>query len=146
MSTQTRELPAFDEIADTMSMLPDMDAKYEFLIDLSRRLPKIEEDERTDDYRVWGCQSSVWIVPFPDSDNPAILRFRGESDSVLVSGIIATVLSLFAGHTPEEMLGIDAPEELKRLDLESHLTPGRRNGLAGMIERIRGYAVEAAAA
>jgi cysteine desulfuration protein SufE len=143
MSTSSLPLPEFEEIAETMSYLPDLDAKYQFLIDLSKRLPLIQEDEETDDFRVFGCQSSVWIVPFPDPENEEILRFRGKSDSVLVSGIIATVLSLFANRTPEAILALDAPSELKKLDLESHLSPSRRNGLIGMIERIREYATEA---
>ncbi len=143
MSSSTHGLPEFEEIAETMSYLPDLDAKYQFLIDLSKRLPLIHDDEEIDDFRVWGCQSSVWIVPFADAENPSILCFRGKSDSVLVSGIISTVLSLFANRTPKEILALDAPEELKRLDLESHLSPSRRNGLVGMIERIREYASEA---
>ncbi len=140
MSTQTKELPDFDEIAETMGYLPDLDAKYQFLIDLSKRLPPIHEDEETDDYRVWGCQSSVWIVPFQDEENPAVLRFRGKSDSVLVSGIISTALSLYSGRSAEEILKIDGPAEMEKLNLESHLSPTRRNGLMGMIERIREYA------
>lgn len=125
-----------------MSYLPDLDAKYQFLIDLSKRLPLIHAEEETDDYRVWGCQSSVWIVPFHEEGEAEVLSFRGKSDSVLVSGIIATVLSLFAGKTPAQILALDAPTELQRLDLESHLSPSRRNGLVGMIERIREYAAE----
>ncbi|MDF1851906.1 MAG: SufE family protein [Verrucomicrobiales bacterium] len=142
MSASPSPLPAFEEIAETMSYLPDLDAKYQFLIDLSKRLPLIEEEEETDDYRVFGCQSSVWIVPFHKDGESEVLSFRGKSDSVLVSGIIATVLSLFAEKTPAEILDLDAPAELKRLDLESHLSPSRRNGLVGMIERIREYAAE----
>lgn len=139
MSRQTSNaLPEFEEIADTMSYLPDLDAKYQFLIDLSKRLAGIEPGEETDDYRVWGCQSSVWIVPYPMGGGK--LGFRGKSDSVLVSGIIATVLSLFSGRSAEEILSLDAKGQLSRLDLESHLSPSRRNGLAGMIERIREYA------
>jgi cysteine desulfuration protein SufE len=140
MSTQTQELPEFDEIAETMSYLPDLDAKYQFLIDLSKRLPLIQEGEETDDFRVWGCQSSVWIVPFEDEAKQGLLNFRGKSDSVLVSGIIATALALYSGHTAEEILTIDGPAEMKKLELESHLSPTRRNGLMGMIERIREYA------
>lgn len=143
MNVETQSLPEFEDIVETMSYLPDMDAKYQFLIDLSKRLAPIGEDEQTDEYRVWGCQSQVWIVPFQDEANPGILRFRGKSDSVLVSGIIATVLSLYQDKTPEEILKLDAQPELKRLDLESHLSPTRRNGLMGMIERIREYAVAA---
>ena len=143
MSVDTKTLPEFEEIVETMSYLPDLDAKYQFLIDLSKRLPPIAEDEQTDDFRVWGCQSSVWIVPFPDPEDPSRLRFRGKSDSVLVSGIIATALSLYSGLTPKEILDLDGPAELKKLDLESHLSPTRRNGLVGMIERIREYAAEA---
>ena len=143
MSQSTPSLPEFEEIAETMSYLPDLDAKYQFLIDLSKRLPLIHDDEETDDYRVWGCQSSVWIVPFHPDENAKALNFRGKSDSVLVSGIISTVLSLYQDKTPEEILALDAPSELQRLDLESHLSPSRRNGLTGMIERIREYATEA---
>lgn len=142
MSQSTHNLPEFEEIAETMSYLPDLDAKYQFLIDLSKRLPLIHDDEEIDDYRVWGCQSSVWIVPVHD-ETAGKLRFRGKSDSVLVSGIIATVLSLFSEHSPAEILEMDAQGELKRLELESHLSPSRRNGLIGMIERIREYAAEA---
>jgi len=133
-------LPEFDEIAETMSYLPDLDAKYQFLIDLSKRLPLIQEGEETDEFRVWGCQSSVWIVPFEDEAKQGVLNFRGKSDSVLVSGIIATALALYSGHTAEEILTIDGPAEMKKLELESHLSPTRRNGLMGMIERIREYA------
>jgi len=140
MSTQTQELPEFDEIAETMSYLPDLDAKYQFLIDLSKRSPLIQEGEETDEFRVWGCQSSVWIVPFEDEAKQGVLNFRGKSDPVLVSGIIATALALYSGHTAEEILTIDGPAEMKKLELESHLSPTRRNGLMGMIERIREYA------
>ncbi|MEM9017005.1 MAG: SufE family protein, partial [Verrucomicrobiota bacterium] len=127
----------------TMSYLPDLDSKYQFLIDLSKRLPLIHDEEEVDEFRVWGCQSSVWIAPFADEADSEVLRFRGKSDSVLVSGIIATALSLVSGKTPEAILALDAPNELKRLDLESHLSPSRRNGLTGMIERIREYAAQA---
>lgn len=143
MSATAPALPEFEEIVETISYLPDLDAKYQFLIDLSRRLPPIRPEEETDDFRVWGCQSSVWIVPYPDPEGEGKLQFRGKSDSVLVSGIIATALSLFGGKSPEEILALDAPAELKRLDLESHLSSTRRNGLAGMIERIREYATTA---
>jgi len=154
-------LPEFEEIAETMSYLPDLDAKYQFLIDLSKRLPGIMPEEETDEFRVWGCQSSVWIVPFPlaaeaaeaaeaevapDGGCGVRFGFRGKSDSVLVSGIIATVLSLFSGRSAEEILALDAKSELARLDLESHLSPSRRNGLVGMIERIREYASAAVGA
>lgn len=142
MSAEALPLPDFEDIAETMTYLPDLDAKYQFLIDLSKRLPAISEEEQTDDFRVFGCQSVVWIVPYEDAAQPDVLKFRGKSDSVLVSGIIATVLSLHAGMTAKQILDLDAPEELKRLDLESHLSPTRRNGLLGMIERIREYAAE----
>lgn len=142
MSTETNLLPEFEDIAETMTYLPDLDAKYQFLIDLSKRLPPIAEAEQTDAYRVFGCQSSVWIVPYHDAEQPEVLNFRGRSDSVLVSGIIATVLSLHSGMSAKQILDLNAPEELKRLDLESHLSPTRRNGLVGMIERIREYAAE----
>ncbi len=141
----SKKLPEFEEIVDDMSYLPDLDSKYQYLIDLSKRLPEFAEEDQVDDYRVWGCQSSVWLVPSLDEDvTPPVLRFRGTSDSVLVSGIIAIVLSLHAGRTPEAILQLDAPAQLERLDLKSHLSPGRQNGLAGMLEQIRRHAADAA--
>ncbi|MEM1296350.1 MAG: SufE family protein [Verrucomicrobiota bacterium] len=141
--TQIDELPDFEEIAEVMACLPDLDAKFQYLIDLSKRLPEFNDVDRIDDYRVWGCQSSVWLVPTLDkSATPPVLRFCGTSDSVLVSGIIAIVLSLHSGRTPEEILRLDAPEELNRLDLKSHLSHGRQNGLAGMLEQIRKHAAD----
>jgi len=141
------ELPDFEEIADDMSYLPDLDAKFQYLIGLSKKLPEFAEEDKIDDYRVWGCQSSVWLVPGMDASvTPPVMRFRGVSDSVLVSGIIAIVLSLHSGRTPEAILELDAPEELQRLDLKSHLSPGRQNGLAGMLEQIRKNAADAISA
>lgn len=139
------ELPKFEEIADDMSYLPDLDAKFQYLIDLSKRLPDFDDADQIDDYRVWGCQSSVWLVPTLDKgQTPPVLHFRGASDSVLVSGIITIVLSLHSGRTPEDILQLDAQEQLKRLELESHLSSGRQNGLAGMLEQIRKHAADAA--
>ena len=138
------ELPDFEEIADDMSYLPDLDSKYQYLIDLSKRLPQVDDAEQIDDFRVWGCQSSVWLVPtLDDAVTPPVLRFRGTSDSILVSGVIAIVLSLHSGQTPEHILRLNAMDELKRIDLESYLSSGRQNGLAGMLEQIRKYAANA---
>ena len=138
----TPSLPSFSEIAENMDLLPDTEARFHYLIDLSKRLPDFPEEQKVDDNRVWGCQSSVWLLSEPQNGK---MGLRGISDSVLVSGIVAIVISLFNGLTAEEALQLDAPGQLKTLNLEAHLSASRQTGLSGMIEQVRKYALAASA-
>ncbi len=134
-----------DELLDEFEHLPDWGDRCDFLIDLGMELPKLVASEKVEANRVVGCQSSVWMVADAiDGGEEPRLNIRAESDSMFVSGLIAILLLLFDGKTPEEILEADPDALFERLDLQRHLSSQRRNGLNGMVQRIRSLAAKAA--
>ena len=129
----------FGEIRDNFEFLNDWEDRYRYVIELGRTLEPLADDEHTDQAKVLGCASQVWLVRDPPSDDGA-LHFRGDSDAHIVRGLIAIVLALYNGHKPNDALSIDAHQELAVLGLDEHLSPQRSNGLRSMIERIRSEA------
>jgi cysteine desulfuration protein SufE len=133
-----------DELLEEFEQLPDWGDRCDFLIDLGMELPKLDAADRTDANRVHGCQSNVWMVAgIRETDGRSIMEIRAESDSMFVSGLIAILLMVYDGKTPEEILEVDAEDMFRRLELHRHLSPQRRNGLAGMVERVRLLAAQA---
>jgi cysteine desulfuration protein SufE len=134
----------FDELLDEFEELPDWGDRCDFLIDLGMELPRLDEADRIEKNRVHGCQSNVWMVAsVRQEDASPVLDIRAESDSMFVNGLIAILLLMFDGKTPAEILETDAEDVFRRLDLHRHLSTQRRNGLAGMVQRIRSLAAEA---
>lgn len=140
VATSPTPPPAFPEIVETMELLPDADERLSYLISLGRHLPRLTQDEKSEENFVHGCQSSVWIIC--EAASTGVMQLRGESDAMIVNGLIAMTLSLYAGRTAQEIIDIDATAELGRLQLDHHISPGRRNGLAQMIGRIRQCATQ----
>ena len=132
---------AQQEIIDEFSLFDDWMDRYQYLIDLGRRLPEFPDDLRTDDNRIRGCQSQVWFVP---EQRDGRLFFQAISDAAIVSGLIALLLRLYSGRAPQDILDTP-PDFVAALELQSHLSPTRSNGLASMLKAIRGFAAEAAA-
>jgi len=130
---------AQQEIIDEFSLFDDWMDRYQYLIDLGRRLPEFPEELRTEENRIRGCQSQVWFVA---ERNDGRLEFRAISDAAIVSGLIAVLLRLYSGRHPRDILDTP-PEFVTALELESHLSPTRSNGLASMLKAIRGFATEA---
>jgi cysteine desulfuration protein SufE len=124
---------AQEAIVAEFASLPDWGERYQYLIDLGRRLPPFPEAWKTDENRLRGCQSQVWIVAEREDGR---LVFHATSDSAIVSGLIALVLRVYSGRRPEEILATD-PAFVERLGLKSHLSLTRANGLAAMLQRIR---------
>jgi cysteine desulfuration protein SufE len=141
ISSSLTPLPPFSDIVETMELLPDADERLSYLISLGRNLPKLTPGQKSEENFVHGCQSSVWIVC--EATSAGLVQLRGESDAMIVNGLIAITLSLYAGRTAQEILVIDATTELGRLQLDHHISTGRRNGLAQMIGRIRLCATQA---
>ncbi len=129
---------AFEEIADNIEFLDDWEERYRYVIELGKAMEPLPEAERTEAARVHGCASQVWIVP--DLDGEGRLTFRGDSDAMIVRGLIAILHALYSGRKPEDVLAIDAQAELGRLGLESHLSAQRSNGLRAMVSRLRDLA------
>jgi len=122
------------QIIDDFEVIDDWDERYRYIIDLGRKMPPLDAARRTDDVKVRGCASQVWLITKRDGDT---LTFVGDSDAMIVRGLIAVLLTLYSGKTPEEILAIDARKTLSALGLDTHLSQQRSNGLFSMVERIR---------
>ena len=132
-------LEAQHEIVDEFSLFDDWMDRYQYLIDMGRRLPEFPEELRNDDNRIRGCQSQVWFVATRNGDR---LEFEAISDAAIVSGLIALLLRIYSGRTPQDI--VDTPPDfVSALGLESHLSPTRSTGLASMLKAIRNFATEA---
>jgi cysteine desulfuration protein SufE len=139
-----RRTMTLDEIIDGFEFLDDWDDRYRFLIELGRTLPPFSDEERTARYKVEGCASQVWLVT-ERQESATKLSFRGDSDAHLVRGLIAVLLALYSGRTPDEILATDAQPVLDRIGLGTHLTPQRSNGVLAMVNRIKEQALAALA-
>ena len=132
---------AFDDIADTFDFLDDWEDRYRHVIDMGKAMAPLPENQKVPATKVEGCASQVWLVPDVSGAGPtAVLTFEGESDAMIVRGLIAVLRALYSGLTVEQVLAIDAPSELARLGLNEHLSSQRSNGLAAMVRRIRDIA------
>ncbi|KZM49218.1 SufE family protein [Labrenzia sp. OB1] len=136
------------EILETFELLDDWEDRYKYLIDIGRELPELSAEERTDTNKVRGCVSQVWLITTVStgSDGVPVLTFRGDSDALIVQGLVAVVTALFNRKTAREILNTDVDAVFARLGLQDHLTPQRSNGLRSMVGRIRTDAEAATAA
>ncbi|KXK42817.1 MAG: SufE Fe/S-cluster-related protein [Chlorobi bacterium OLB5] len=126
-----------EEIIDEFSFFESWQDKYEYIIELGKKLKDFPEDKRTEDNKVKGCQSSVWVVT---RDEDGKIYFKADSDSTIVKGLIALLIRVLNGRTPEEILS----SELGFIDktgLKQHLAQTRANGLAAMIKQMKMYAL-----
>jgi cysteine desulfuration protein SufE len=131
---------AQQDIADEFAFFGDWSERYQYLIDLGRKLPPFPDDWKTEENRVHGCQSMVWLVPSGDA---ARMHFDAASDSAIVSGLIALVLRVYSDRPAAEILATE-PEFIQAIGLARHLSPTRSNGLAAMLAKLKGYAAAAA--
>lgn len=130
---------AQQDIADEFSFFSDWTERYQYLIDLGRKLPPFPADAKTEDHRVHGCQSMVWLVPSGDSAN---MHFDAASDSAIVSGLIALVLRVYSDRPASEIVSTE-PQFIQQIGLAKHLSPTRSNGLAAMLTQIKKHAANA---
>jgi cysteine desulfuration protein SufE len=138
---------AFEDIVDTFGFLDEWEDRYRHVIDMGKAMAPLPEALRVPATKVEGCASQVWLVPEVEGQGPgAVIRFRGDSDAMIVKGLIAVLTSLYSGLSAAETLKVDAPAELARLGLTEHLSAQRSNGVRAMVGRIRAIAETAAAA
>jgi len=137
----------FEEIVETFEFLDDWEDRYRHVIELGKAMEPLPEAQKVPATKVEGCASQVWLVPEIEGAGPgAVLTFTGESDAMIVNGLIAILRALYSGGTVAEVQAVEAPAELKRLGLDEHLSSQRSNGLKAMVARIRAVADKAAAA
>jgi cysteine desulfuration protein SufE len=133
---------AQEAIIEEFNLLGDWTERYQYLIELGRRLPPFPPSWQTEANRVPGCQSQVWLVAEGDAD---CLQFHAISDSAIVSGLIALLLRVYSGRSAREILAIE-PRFIEAIGLAQHLSPTRNNGLAAMLASIKRHAASFLAA
>jgi len=125
-----------DEIISSFSLFPEWLDRYQYLIDLGRKLPALEDSEKTEDKLLAGCQSQVWLHLEGDADRVII---RANSDAAIVSGLIALLINVYSGCSARQIVETE-PYFITEIGLAKHLSPTRANGLHAMLEAIKGYA------
>ncbi len=125
-----------DEIIDDFSLFPEWLDRYQYLIDLGRKLPPLSDEEKTDDKLLAGCQSQVWLYLEGDADR---ITIRANSDAAIVSGLIALITRVYSGCSAKQVLETK-PYFIEAIGLSSHLSPTRANGLHAMLNAINSYA------
>ena len=139
-------MTTIDEIRDNFEVLDDWDDRYRYVIELGRTLEPMPEAEHSAENKVQGCVSQVWLSKRTDRVNGTpVLKYLGDSDAHIVRGLVAILLTLYSGRTPQEILATDATGVFDEFGFRDHLTPQRSNGLRSMVERIRSDAREALA-
>lgn len=137
---------SFEEIVETFEFLDDWEDRYRHVIELGKAMAPLAENERIPATKVEGCASQVWLVPAIEGQGAeARFTFRGDSDAMIVRGLIAILIALYSGLNATDVLKVDAPSELARLGLDEHLSSQRSNGLRAMVARIGLLAEKAAA-
>ncbi len=126
-----------EEITDEFSFFDNWQDKYEYLIELGKKLNDYPEAERNDDNKVKGCQSSVWLTT---TDSNSTIVFKADSDSTIVKGLIALLVRVLSGRTPDEILNAKL-DFIDKIGLKQHLAQTRANGLAAMIKQMKMYAL-----
>ena len=126
---------SLDDIVANFELLDEWDDRYRYLIELGKSLEPLPEEDHIDVNKVRGCASQVWLVTEPQADGT--LRFRGDSDAHIVSGLVAIMLRLYSGRAPADIVAFDAKAALDRLGLSEALSSQRSNGLKSMVARIQ---------
>lgn len=139
-------LPSADEILANFELLDDWEERYRYLIELGRMMPALPDEARTDENKVGGCASQVWLESRAERPNgETVLRLRGDSDAHIVRGLIALLIALLSDRPAAKIVEADPQQTFRTLGLAEHLTPQRSNGLRSMVERIKRDARAAAA-
>ena len=125
------------EIVEEFSLFDTWDDKYEYIIDLGKKLPPLEDQYKTDGNRVRGCQSTVWLIA--DFRNGKVF-FKAESDAVIVKGLISMLIRVLSGHTPEDIIQAKL-DFIQQIGMTTHLAQTRSNGLLSMVKQMKNFAL-----
>jgi cysteine desulfuration protein SufE len=126
-----------DEITEDFSMFDDWNDKYEYLIEFGKSLPVLDEKYKTEENRIHGCQSRVWLNAYLKDGN---LYFDADSDAIITKGIVGLLVKVLSGHTPKEVADSDL-YFIEKIGLKDHLSPNRANGLVSMIKKMKTYGI-----
>ncbi len=130
-------IPCYEEIAENLSFLDEWEERYAYVIQLGKALPPIAEALKTEEIRVQGCASRVWLATSVGEGADPVLTFAGDSDALIVRGLVALALSVNSGKTASQIAATDTFGMFDTLGLRAHLSSQRSNGLRSMVARIR---------
>ena len=126
-----------DQLIDDFELFDDWEEKYEYIIDMGKKLPAMPEEHKSEENIIKGCQSVVWLNA---SYKDGIVNFEADSQAIIVKGLVSMLLNVLSGHTPEEILHADL-YFIEKIGLTSHLAQTRANGLAAMVKQMKTYAL-----
>jgi len=126
-----------DEIIEEFSMFEDWMERYDYIIDLGKSLPEMDEKLKTDENLIRGCQSKVWLYAEMEGDK---ILFKADGDAILTKGIVALLLQVFSNQTPKDILDSEL-YFIDKIGLKEHLSPTRANGLVSMVKQFKLYAL-----
>ena len=127
-----------EDLITDFEFFDNWEDKYKYIIELGKNCPSLNENEKNNNNKVDGCASQVWLITKKEKLNDKIiLKFKGDSDALIVKGLVVILFSIFSEKSPDEIIKIDAFEKLRNLDLERNLTMQRSNGLSSMVKRIK---------
>ncbi|MCS3795968.1 SufE family protein [Niastella sp. OAS944] len=126
-----------NEIVEEFSLFDSWDDKYEYVIDLGKKLPLLEEKHKLDENKVRGCQSTVWLVA--DYANGKV-HFKADSDAIIVKGLISMLIRVLTNHTPDEIINANL-DFIQKIGMTTHLAQTRANGLLAMVKQMKNYAL-----
>ena len=126
------------DLIDDFDFFDSWEEKYEFIIDIGKELPDMDNSLKTDETKVQGCMSQVWLVPHYNTDGT--ISFSADSDAIIVKGLIGLLMRLFNNSTAQKIIDTDIDNLFIKLGLDSNLAGSRRNGLSAMVDKIKHYA------
>ena len=127
-----------EEVIENFEFLGDWEEKFTYLIELGKKLPALSDTDKIEQYRVQGCQASVWLRVIPKKSD--IYEIHSDSDAFIVKGLIVVLLLIYNFKTAKQILDTDSSKIFEQLGLDKHLSPTRRNGLHSMVSRIKALA------
>ena len=136
-------MTSLDEIVEVFELLGDWDQRYQYLIELGEQLPDMPEELKTEDNKVKGCMSQVWISPYPDEEDSNNWHFHGDCDTAIIKGVLALLIQLVDGKTVDQIHQLDVDEIFEKLQLYDHLSPNRHVGVYAIVELMKQQLTEA---
>jgi cysteine desulfuration protein SufE len=131
-----------EELLEEFDFLEDWEERCDFLVDLGFDLPDMAADDKIEENRVYGCQSNVWLKIDVKENTPPTIEIIADSDAMIVKGLISVLLTIYSGKTPEAILQTDVKSIFHQIGLDQHLSTARKNGLNGMVKRVRELAAQ----
>jgi cysteine desulfuration protein SufE len=135
-------MTSLDDIVDTFELLGDWDQRYQYLVELGENLPAMPEEVRTEENKVKGCMSQVWVHAYPNPDDPKLVRYHGDCDTSIIKGVLALLIQLAEDRSADELQQLDVDEFFERLKLDEHLSPNRHVGVYAIVDLMKQQARE----